>query len=408
MMNYNNFNAFIENKTDYLDTYYINNDVTFVDFMLALNNEFKKFSIEDDSRKNLTSLIINKYLNKKLSVKDRKLAEDKFAYSLTHIGLNGLENNSTIKKILSYYHDELSQNINNNLMEEFELIDAYKRQKRENLKKLKLTLLRIEPNEIQRKLPSSIRSFPEEMLDLRHTDLSGFFKDKRKMDILDTDLVVQIYHLPHQDNINEDQFNSLIEKTKNARIKFAEYKTKTPYLSSLLTLINQDILYSCFYNPLNNGTSIELWKHIKKFTLDDVKIQNIENESETITFLFVITKDNELVLSPFKQGDIHIRHIMLSNGHPILTGGGIEFSKDMTKILSVNNGTGHYKADFESLKLIRDKLISSKYDTNETILIDVVTDKRESLSEINKILATIKDIREDSLTFYDKPISFPN
>lgn len=408
-MNYNNFIAFIKNDTTYLHTYYRKNTVRFTDFMLALNNEFKNFFIEDNSRKNLTSMIIENYLGKNLSIEDRLLAESKYAYSLTHIGLNGLENNLIVKKVLSYYHKELTQHINNNLMEEFELTDLYKRQKRTNLKQLQILLSTIEPNQKQKKLPSSIRSLPEDMLDLRHNDLNSFFIDKRNMEILDTDLIVQIYHLPHNGNISENEFNNFISKTKKVRHKFADIKVESPNLSSLLSLINQDIVYGYFFNPLSDANSVELWNHIMKFNLDNIDSNFIKDDSESNRFLFVLTQNNELIISPFQQGDIHIRHIMLANGYPILTGGGIEFSKDMKKIISINNGTGHYKADFESLNLIRDKLINSKYDTSETVFIDVITDKRELLSDIKKIIDAIKEIRDESLlTSSSKPISSPN
>jgi hypothetical protein len=396
-MNYEIFLAFLKNDNDRLYKYYEDNDIKYVDFILTLNNEFKKFFIEDDSRKNLTAFIIKKYLNNNLLLDKRLLAESKVAYCLTHIGLNGLENNPFIKNILANYHNELSKYIDINLKSITESNDNYYIQKGKNLKNLQIELSKINTNEKQKKLPSSIRALPEDMLDLRHNDLNDILNDNKKTEILNADLIVQIFHLPHNNDITEKQFTSFIDKTKKVRLKFAEIHVNKPYFSSLLSLINQDILYSFFYNHSTDGTSIELWDHIDKFSLNDIRLSKIESSLENKKFLFVLTKDNQLILSPFQQNNIHIRHIMLANGHLILTGGNMEFSSDMSKIISVDNGTGHYKVSFESLRLLKDSLVNSNYDVTETVLLDIISGKKELLIDINKILSNINDVRNDEL-----------
>lgn len=370
-MNYEVFTAFIRDDVDYLNQYYKNNKITFTDFMLALNNEFTKYSIKNNHRENLTSLIISKYLNNDLSSEDRVLAEDKLIYSLTKINLGSLKNDKEIKKVLSCYHNELTEYIYQNM---HDINNSY-------LDNLKLVLSEIIPHKKQRKLSSSIRCFPEDMLELRCTELKKFFNDKKKMEILDTDLILQVYHLHYSQDIDKDFYTELINKAKKIRNEFGKIKVEEQLLSPLLFLINQDIVYADFHNKITSHASTELWSHIQKFSLNNIKNINVTDKK----FLFVLTKNNELVIAPHKQGKIYLRHIMLSDGQSILTGGDIEFSEDMTKVISINNGTGHYKASFESLNLIKEHLKNSDYDTSNTILIDIVSERTEKLFKTNYI-----------------------
>lgn len=385
-MHYEPFMAFVKNDVDFLQNYYQDKSISFLDYMLALQHEFKHWSVHNKPRKQFTSYLIQRYFSQDLPIEEKLLAQEKFAYALTTISIKLFNLNDNLISILQTFHTSLLENIENSLINQH-----FSASKKQNLKHLRSKLSQLQPLEQQKKLPHSIRSLPEHTENLTVSDLPYILNDPTKTSFLDCDLILQIYHLPHNETISQSEYFSIIDKTKKLRIKFSEQTSSNLYNCSSLHLINQDIIHALWFNKLNNDSSIELWNHIEKYTIDNL----VENFADTKQrkFLFVLTKNGDFVIAPYKQGQEYNRHIMLANGSQIITGGGIEFSKDMTSVISINNGTGHYKSSFDSLKQLKPYLINSHFTIENTMFIDVVTDKQEKVLDIHHALENIKKLK---------------
>lgn len=385
-MNYETFIAFVKNDIAFLENYYQNKNINFVDFMLSLQHEFKHWAVHNKARKNFTSSIIQKYFSQNIHLEEKILAQEKFAYTLTTISIKLFVIDQNLLDILTQFHTSLSEYIEKSLSEEH-----FSSSRKQNLKHLRTKLSSIAISKHQKQLPNSIRSLPNEIENFTVSDLPDVLNNQTQTEFLDCDLILQIYHLPNNEDISILEYESIITKTKNLRKKFSEQNSSTLYSCSSLSLINQDIVHALWFNKLNNDSSTQLWNHIDKFNLENITEYFIDNKQRN--FLFVLTLNNELVISPFKQNEHYNRHIMLANGSQIITGGGIVFSKDMKKILSINNGTGHYKCSFDTLKKLTPYLINSSFNIQETDFIDVVTEKKEKVLPIIHTLSNIQKLK---------------
>lgn len=388
-MNYETFIAFVKNDIGFLENYYQDKPITFLDYMLSLQHEFKNWSVHNKSRKNFTSSIIERYFSQDLNKEEKIMAQEKFAYALTTFSIKLFTLNDNISDILSQFHTSLSDYIEKSLQN-----DHFSASRKQNLKHLRSKLSTIAISDDQKPLPNSIRSLPINMEGLNVSDLPGVLNNPTKRTFLDCDLILQIYHLPNNENISQLEYDSIIDKTTKVRMKFGEQNISSGYSCSSLSLINQDIVHAMWFNKLNSDNSIQLWNHINKFNLDNLTEHFIINKDRN--FLFVLTKDGDFVISPFKQDDHYNRHIMLANGEPIITGGGIQFSKDLKKILSINNGTGHYKSSFETLKMLTPYLVNSNFNIQDTVFIDVVSGKEEKVLDKTNVLNNIHKLKHGS------------
>lgn len=386
-MHYEPFISFVKNDIAFLDNYYQDKALSFVDYMLALQHEFKHWSVHNKARKSFTSSIIQKYFSQNLPLEEKNLAQEKLAYALTTISIKLFTLDDNLTATLQNFHTALLEHIEKSLPNKH-----FSASKKQNLKHLRSKLSTITALETQKQLPNSIRSLPSSMENLTVSDLSEILNDKDKTSFLDSDLILQIYHLPDNENISQAEYLSMIDKTKNLRFKFSEQTSSSLYQGSSLSLINQDIIHALWFNKQNSDHSIELWNHIDKYHVDNLAAIFLDTKQRK--FLFVLTQNGEFVIAPYKQGEQYNRHIMLANGSQIMTGGGIEFSKDMKNIVSINNGTGHYKSSFDSLKQLTPYLINSEFNIQDSVFIDVVTDKHEKVLDINHVLDNIKNIKK--------------
>ena len=83
-------------------------------------------------------------------------------------------------------------------------------------------------------------------------------------------------------------------------------------------------------------------------------------------------------------------HVDLASGESIVSGGIILFSQDMRKIVAINNGSGHYKPNIESVESITKYLKKSSFDVSDSVICDIDWNTCKKISQ---------DLKESLIVF---------
>lgn len=344
-------------------------------------------NISESERLNNFKNILN-YIN--IHKEDEKNKEElnyiecKFLIKLINSDLiNKEHNNSLLCSLLSEYKNSLLEIVSENIkkiQDNLKNVEDKKELKRldnkiNNYKEMRKVIESVEDFKIQKKIDKKNPFFvPENLKNLRLSDLKSILKKEENKKYLDRDLLIELIIENRSKIISKELTNNeLLDYYKileNRRDELGNREVNKNTLSSKIEFLNIDLVKSLSYK--------ENWDDIPRYSLIEIKNKSKKEKKEE-RYLFVYTIDKNLYFSPMKLNEKYIQHIMIAKGSSVLNAGGIKINED-GEIDSINNLSGHYCPPVDNMQTMKNILLDNSnikieyMDTDDEIKIVGVKD----------------------------------
>lgn len=361
-----------------------------IDMLLA----FSLYKVaKDESSLNSLKIVAQAYVDRK----ENNESKETFAQLMgTYVGLDPvffheMNNTAVFKTFLKEYGGA----INNRLdfwSEEMQTqnITSYGSLKISDLDILREIVLEVKLLENQKDMPAPFSPIPG-FLDLRISDLKKISLKEHESAIEDELLLTaytefKVRQLPLVD------ISKIIDKTREIRDDFITYSENDgKAISSLFSCLHKDIITALtdpknFNADLHEFNHTNLWTNICKYSTSNVSDANFEiidlpkelkessNETKVRMAIWVLTPDGQIAFGGREtlnfNGKHEVRHIDLANGKNVISAGTILFSEDMTKVIAINPGSGHYRPSVESCLAMKQAMDKTDLDTSNAIIAD--------------------------------------
>lgn len=369
------FYLIVENNSELLKEHYLTHEATLDDLKLVASLFFHKHfkaSIET------VKTVWNACYESAATDEDKKqffnLSSVSFARNLDF--LDHMKNETGFVNLLKQFHVEISENIEKKLSIASDP-DDLDRKTIQKIEQIKTIIENIKDKQTVKNEEFLISDIPSD-LRLKDVDLSI----QHNKEIFDKDLVLKVFENCIQNNCPLDKVTSIIDKTKEIRKVFLEQSGQKNH-SCFASYINNDIVASLTMPgwDIENSTAQNLWQDCEKYSLETIKnvilkspIGKQEILEKTYQAIWVLTSSGDVVLGKAYLDNPKGRmthHIDLASGESIVSGGMILFSLDMKKIVAVNNGSGHYRPNIDSVESITQHLKKSSFDVTDCVICDI-------------------------------------
>lgn len=379
------FYLIVENNSESLKEYYLTHKANLDELNLVASLFFhKQFKASIQTVK----AVWNACYESAQTDKDKKnflnLSSVSFAKNLDF--LDYMKNENGFIDLLKQFYVEISESLDKKLIIASNPDDLDKKtiQKIEQIKTIIENIKDKQPVKNEDFLISNIAS------DLRLKDVD--LNDPHHEKIFDKDLVLKVFENCIQNNCSLDKVESILVKAKEIRKVFLEQSDQKNY-SCFASYINNDIVASLTMPgwDIENSTAQNLWQDCEKYSLETIRnailkkpIGKKEILEKTYQAIWVLTSSGDVVLGKAYSDNPKGRmthHIDLASGESIVSGGIILFSQDMRKIVAINNGSGHYKPNIESVESITKYLKKSSFDVSDSVICDIDWNACKKLSQ---------------------------
>lgn len=382
----NILNSIYDSNINELDNYYTNHKSTSLEVILALS-----FYLTEKNEKSLQTLYtvsqaFNSYIDN----------FNKFTYFVrTFVGFDldfyeKMQNVPLMKRFLETHHDSMLERIdfyNKKIQDGTNINSAITIDTLQSFTKIVKSVQASRRQEDITDISQSLSYFE----DMRICDIKNF-QNRATMNALEEDLLLNVYNCFKFKKLPLTDIDIYIDKTREIRNDFINNSVKQDNtFSPLFACLHKDIVSALTnidnqHKNLNDFTFENLWTDINKLNLSNISSANFEvidlpyelkhtfNDKKVKQGIYVLMQDGEIALGERNTLNftIHeVRHIDLANGKDVMAAGTILFSEDMTRILAINPGSGHYKPSVISCIPMKVALITSGFDTSGLVICDL-------------------------------------
>ena len=371
--------------------------ITLIELMVFVRNGMINKNKDPQKDTFIIKGILNYLSNHNAEFKE--LGESKILSNLlcTNLLINNIDKKE-IQALFSEYKIAIQKYTEKYLYHMNNLSSEYKNsniiQSIKNLEKTYSILENIVENENQKTF-SELQSLTDNILsEQRFNKLNEILNTDKDRNCLDIDLILSI--LFSSEEKHKNNLENIFQSISLCRDSFSRQEIKPNALTSIVGFLQNDLCKKYFHSGINieEINTTELWSNIQRYNLNNIsKVETpfiTLNEKKCKEYLYVYTQDNEFFISPIKQGDQIIQHIMLANGKPVFMAGMI-YLNEKNNPIRVDNSSGHYKPEIDRVKYLIDCLLKENpelivYDTQnniEQISKDII--KNDIKTKINHI-----------------------
>jgi hypothetical protein len=372
-----------------LNSYYSQNNSEQTELLLALS---LYVASKDESSINTLKIVAQAYED------DDNMFRRKFAQSIkAHIGLDSvffhnMKNSNILKNFLQEYHVSVNERVNfwsDKLKSEN--VTSHNSITLNDLAKIQQILLEVIPSKNQQKMPDQFLP-TSNFLDLRICDLKNI-TGKEHQSGLEEELLINVYTEFKVKNLPLTEIDKFINKTREIRDDFIQYSMNDDKtISPLFACLHKDIISALtetnnLSRDLKEFNYHNLWRDISKYTTANIseadfeiihlpqELGNVSTDNKVRQAIWVLKKNGQIAFGGRQtlnfSGKHEVRHIDLANGESVLSAGTILFSEDMTRVIAINPGSGHYRPSIDSCSHMKEALDKSNLNTKDIVICDL-------------------------------------
>lgn len=191
-----------------------------------------------------------------------------------------------------------------------------------------------------------------------------------------------------QDHLPLEEVVNIIDLAKESSKIIIEKNSNTNGYAPLAVFVAEDVIETLVYNySKQNNISSELWKNVKRYSLATIKDADLEEMTDfqgpqhlaqdikepiyEASWVLLENGDMKFASTYFGFGNHRgICHTDLANGETVVSAGMAYFSADKSKLLAIDNKSGHYQPSLESVYNTLPTLEKSNVDISDTIISD--------------------------------------
>lgn len=405
---------YLSNEAE-LKNYYSSHKSTSLEVVLALS-----FYLTDKTEQSLQTLCtVSKAFNPYID------NCNKFTYFVrTFVGFDinfyeKMQHVPLMKKFLENHHDSMLDRISFWYKKIEEITDNNPAMNHTTLQNLKNIVEKVQPSRRQEDFTDISQSLSY-FDDTRICDIKNL-QNRATFAALEEDLLLNVYNCFKFKKLPLKDIQSFIDTTRSIRNDFIKCSVKNDNtFSPLFSCLHKDIISALTHHDnqhknLQDFTFENLWTDTHKLNLSTISHNNFEvidlphelkktfADKKVRQGIYVLMQDGEIAFGERNTVNFttdEVRHIDLANGKNVVSAGTILFSEDMTKILAINPGSGHYKPSVQSCLAMKQLLQNSMLDTSNLVICDVEWNVSKVLhyttSTKQTITSNIVDLREQN------------